>query len=96
MMGRERGWDGREHSLRRGRESECQGKAGQMGTGGESVPIVHFRTGHSDAMPRVGSLPERVTGPQPKAVEAEPVVPCSCLRGEPGFCCLRRAWEGKH
>lgn len=35
MMGREGGWDGREHSLRRGRESECQGKAVQMGTRGD-------------------------------------------------------------
>lgn len=55
MMGRERRWDGREHSLRRGRGNVCQGKAGQMGRGGESAPIMHFRTGHSDAMPRAGN-----------------------------------------
>lgn len=38
---------------------------------------MHFKTGHSDVMPRVGNLPAHVIGPQPKAVKATPVALCS-------------------
>lgn len=35
---------------------------------------MHFKTGHSDSMRRVASLPEKVTGSRPKAEKAKPVV----------------------
>lgn len=38
---------------------------------------MHFKTGHSDVMPRVGNLPAHMIGPQPKAVKAKPVALCS-------------------
>lgn len=69
MVGRETGWGGTEHSLRQGRERQHQGKAGQRETGKGSTPIMHFKTRHSDAMPRVGHLLAHMTGPQPKSCE---------------------------
>lgn len=66
------GWGRRAQSETR-KEREHQGQAGQRESGEGSTPIMHFKTGHSDVMPRVGNLPAHVTGPQPKAVKATPV-----------------------
>lgn len=74
MVGGEMGWEKAQSETRKG---ENQGKAGHRGRREGSTPSMHFNTGHSDAMPRVGNSPDHVTGPWPKAAKAKPMVLCS-------------------
>ena len=77
MMGGERGWGGREIGKGWGKRGERGWGWGRLGRGSgrrERRPIMHFKTGHSDSMQRVGNLPEYVAAPRPRAERAKPVV----------------------